>query len=147
MKNKSWIKYLIYVLLIFGFICLDAYVEKQQAIYQKETFNISVAYSVIAMIIKIGIGLILGLEHIINEMRKEGTWKVDLPKIILLVIPILYFSISFPFIYLYDNFICNVLTYPMFIFTQSHSGFIYIFQLILGYFIITSFYKQSKDIN
>lgn len=146
MKNKSWIRYLVYILLVFGLIYLDGYVGKQQAIYLKETFNVSIVYFIISMIIKIGIGSVLGLEYIINEMSKEGTWKVNLPKIILIVVPTLYFSISFPLLYLYDNLIYMVLTYPMFIFMRNDSVYIYISQLMLGYFLITNFFKQSKDI-
>lgn len=128
MKDKSWIKYLIYGLLIFGLIYLNGYVEKQQTIYQKETFNLSVAYYAISMIIKIGIGSILGLEYIINEMRKEGTWKVNLPKVLLIVIPSLYFAISyFAFYGFVENSIYTIITAPMFVFMQNDHSFVYIF--------------------
>lgn len=138
MKSKSLVKYLIYALFILCLIFLDGYIARQQAMYQKETFNSSVAYSVISMVIKMSIGLILGLEYIINENKKEGNWKINLPKLILLVIPFLYFSIAYFF---YDS--NQALTYPMFLFMKNSFGFVYISQLILGFFIITSFYKNK----
>jgi len=146
-KNKHWLKYLIYILLIFGLIYLDSYVLRQRVLYQKETFYTGLTYFTISMIIKIGIGFVLGLDYIINENTKEGSWKVNLPKIILMVVPALYFSISYLAMYRFDgNTIYKILTYPMFIFMQNDSSFIFVSQLIVGYLLITSFYKQSKEI-
>jgi hypothetical protein len=99
------------------------------------------------MIIKMGIGFVLGLDYIINENKKEGPWKVNLPKIILMVIPAFYLSISYLAMYRFDgSTIYKILTYPMFIFMQNDSSFIFVSQLIVGYLLITSFYKQSKEI-
>jgi len=146
-KNKHWLKYLIYILLIFGLIYLDSYVLRQRVLYQKETFYTGLTYFTISMIIKIGIGFVLGLDYIINENTKEGSWKVNLPKIILMVVPALYFSISYLAMYRFDgSTIYKILTYPMFIFMQNDSSFIFVSQLIVGYLLITSFYKQSKEI-
>lgn len=149
MKDNKWIKYLGYMLLIIGLIYLDGYVEKQQYIYQSEKFEISFVYWAISMVIKLCIGSILGLEYIINEAKKEGVWKTNLPKMFLMVIPSLYFSMSYLFMYLYnDNLTYRILTYPSFIFMQNGSGFVFVFvfQLVLGYLFITSFYKQDQDI-
>jgi hypothetical protein len=147
LKNKHWIKYLVYTLLIFGLIYLDSYVLRQRALYQKETFDIGLTYFTISMIIKTGIGFVLGLDYIINENKKEGPWKANLPKIVLMVVPALYFSISYHALYqFYENPIYEILTYPMFIFVKNDTSFIFISQLIVGYLLITSFYKQSKEI-
>lgn len=147
MKKNKWLKYLGYILLIVVLIYLDGHVGYKQKNYQEQTFNLSLSYFVISMIIKIGIGLLLGLEHISNEMKKEGSWKINLPKILLMVIPSLYFSMSYFFMYLYnDNLIYGILTYPASLFMRNGSGYIIIFQLLFGYLFITSFYKQNKDI-
>lgn len=136
MKNKIWIKYFIYALFIFCLIFLDGYIARQQALYQKENFNLSITYLIISMFIKISIGLILGFEYIINEYKKEGSWNINLPKLIFLVIPSLYFSTSY-FFYEFNQ----SLAYPIFLFMKNSFGFIYISQLIFGFSIITSFYK------
>lgn len=147
MKNNNWSKYLGYILLIVGLIYLDGYVEKQQYIYQSEKFKMSFVYFAISMAVKVCIGSILGLEYIINEMKKEGVWKTNLTKVFLMVIPALYFSMSYGFMYFYnDNLIYRILTYPGYIFIQNGSGFAFVFQLVLGYLFITSFYKQNQDI-
>jgi hypothetical protein len=64
-----------------------------------------------------------------------------------MVVPALYFSISYHALYqFYENPIYEILTYPMFIFVKNDTSFIFISQLIVGYLLITSFYKQSKEI-
>jgi len=64
-----------------------------------------------------------------------------------MVVPALYFSISYLAMYRFDgSTIYKILTYPMFIFMQNDSSFIFVSQLIVGYLLITSFYKQSKEI-
>jgi hypothetical protein len=89
-----------------------------------------------------GIGLLLGLEHLICEIRKEGTWIINLPKVVLMVIPSLYFSLAM-FIY-YNNI--TVLSFSIGVLIEGGSGFIHAFQIILGHSIITSFYKNNKEI-
>lgn len=147
MKKKDWVKYLAYILLIFGLLYLDSYILRQRAVYQKETFDVGLTYIVMSMIIKIGVGAVLGLEYIVNEIKKAGSWKINLPKMILMVIPSLYFSMSFFAMYQFvENPIYKKLTYPMFIFFENNSSFIIVSHLMLGYLSITSFYKQSKEI-
>lgn len=147
MKKKDWVKYLAYILLIFGLLYLDSYILRQRAVYQKETFDVGLTYIVMSMIIKIGVGAVLGLDYIVNEIKKAGSWKINLPKMILMVIPSLYFSMSFFAMYQFvENAIYKKLTYPMFIFFENNSSFIIVSQLMLGYLSITSFYKQSKEI-
>lgn len=147
MKNKNWIKYLLYTLLFFTLIYLDGYILRQRTMYQKETFEIGFIYLAISMIIKIAIGFALSLDHIVDERKKEGAWKVNLPKIILMVLPALYFSLSYFAMYRFnENPIYKILTSPMFFFVKNDSSFIFVSQLILGYLLATSFYKQTKEI-
>lgn len=93
-----------------------------------------------SIIIFIVLGLLLGLERLVAEMRKEGKWGINLPKIIFLGIPSLYFSIG-TFIYYYCPivFVQVTLCYPLRFFLQGN--FISVFQMILGYTICTSFIK------
>lgn len=147
MKKKNLVKYLAYILLIFGLLYLDSYILRQKAVYQKETFDVGLAYILMSMIIKIGVGAVLGLDYIFSEIKKVGSWKINLPKMILMVIPSLYFSMSFFAMYRFvENPIYKILVYPMFIFFENDSSFIIVSQLMLGYLFITSFYKQSKEI-
>lgn len=147
MKNKPWLKYLIYLLLILGLIYIDGYLKVQENIYQEETYGLNYIYFVISIFTKISIGSLLGLEYLVDEMQKEGSWKINLPKMLFLVLPSLYFSISyFAFYFFIENPFYQVITYPIFIFIKNDLDFVYIFQLMLGYFLITSFFKESKDL-
>lgn len=143
MKSKSWIKYLVYILLFFGLIYLDRYIARQQFIYQSETFDPGVVYFVMSMIIKIFIGVLLGLEYIVDEMKKVGRWKISLSKIILMVVPSLYFSIPLFFYLIPNEFWMNLFMKPALIFSQGDLGFTSTFQILFGYFLMTSFYKEK----
>ena len=144
MKNKPWLKYLIYLLLIFSFAYLDWYIGKLQTDYQSKTYDIGIIYSVISMIVRIFIGFILGLEYIANESKNEGKWEINLPKFILVVIPSLYFSLLLFLQLIPNKFLLNILKKPVFMFIIMDLKFTFLFQILLGYFFITSFYKQGK---
>jgi hypothetical protein len=94
-----------------------------------------------SMIIFIVLGLLLGLETFLLETRKEGTWRVNLPKIILLGVPTLYFSLGIFIMYLPLSFIQQTLSYPLQFFLEGSTHFLSIFQVIFGYIVITSFTK------
>lgn len=146
MKNRPWLKYLLYLLSILALIYLDAYVIRQQAIYQSETFNIGIPYHITSMFIKIAIGSILGLEYITNEKKKEGKWKINLPKMVLMVIPCLYFSLTLFYYFIPNEFLINLLMKPAFIISQGQFASTSTFQILLGYFFITSFHKRAVEI-
>ena len=146
MKIKSWGKYFIYSLLIFSFSLVGQYVFKTIKINNDKTFNYNPYLNDILMIVFYGgIGILLGLEHFIKEISKKGIWKLNLPKLVLIGVPSLYFSV-FIFIY-YSNipFISQYLSYNWLIFSQGNTSYIAIFQVILGYIIVTSFYKVNED--
>lgn len=140
MRVKSWIKYFIYMCLIIIIVFLAQYffgVYKQSI---QRTFNFRPYYDIFMIIFYGSIGLLLGLEHFIHEKRKKGSWTVNFPKIVLMVIPSLYFSFAM-FIY-YNNI--AVLSFPIKVLIEDGTNFITAFQIIFGYSIITSFYKTNN---
>jgi hypothetical protein len=143
MKAKTWLRYLIYMCLILIMVFWGQHIFGVYKQSVQKNFNFRPYYFNILMIIFYGgIGLLLGLEHLICEIKKEGTWTINLPKIILMVIPSLYFSLAM-FIY-YNNM--TVLSFPIKVLIEDGTAFINAFQIILGYSVITSFYKNSKDV-
>lgn len=109
----------------------------------QRTYNVRPYFTNMLMIVFYGgIGLILGLEHLFTEIEKEGKWKINLPRIILIGIPSLYFSLSM-FIYYTNN---QIIDYPIYVLLKGNSSFISVFQLILGYSFITSFYKGKEEV-
>lgn len=140
MKVKSWTKYFIYMCLILIIVFWGQHVfgvYKQNA---QKTFNFRPYYYNILMIIFYSsIGSLLGLEQLICEIRKKGNWVFNFPKAILIVIPSLYFSLAI-FIY-YSNI--PLLSVHLKGLIEERTNFINAFQIILGYSIITSFYKTK----
>jgi len=140
MKVKSWIKYLIYMCLILIVVFVGQHVFEVYKQNAERNFNFGLYYASVFPIIFYGsIGLLLGLEHLICELRKEGTWVVNLPKIVLMGIPSLYFSLA---IIIYFSNI-PFLSLPLRGLMGGSANFINVFQIILGYSIITSFYKAN----
>lgn len=148
MKAKSWLKYLVYSLLVIGAVYLEGYMEKvfQQDYNAKQKINfLFVAAFTLATVI---IGVILGLEHLLNERKKEGIWKVNVPKVVLMVIPALYGALAYVFYFIAisnnNETIFNIFVSPTVKFFSGSTAFMTIFQVVLGYLIITSFYKGVK---
>lgn len=62
-------------------------------------------------------------------------------------IPSLYFSLSILIYYINSQFVRDILSYPIGILLNNSANFISVFQLILGYSIITSFYKKNDEMS
>lgn len=145
MKIKSWLKYLIYSLSIISLLFLRT--SNIFTFFNKQDLSINYCNMVISMILGVCIGLFLGLEHFINEIRKEGRWKVNLPKLILMGLPSLYFSLTHIFIYSGIKLLENVIVAQMlYLLRYFLVDYIILFQPIFGYIIITSVYKCNKKI-
>lgn len=147
MKIKLWSKYFIYIVLIIVVVFLGQHVIESVKKYAEATFDINLYFQNALMIIFYGgIGLLLGLEHLVYEMKKEGKWKINFPKLVLMGIPSLYFSLAFFLYYSNNQFVQNILSYPITLLLNTSTSFLSVFQLIFGYSIITSFYKYNGKI-
>ncbi|MEQ3338785.1 hypothetical protein [Clostridium butyricum] len=59
------------------------------------------------------LGVLLGLDKILVEREKIGKWKVNIPKVLFLGIPSLYFSISMFISLCQIDFVRQILSYPI----------------------------------
>lgn len=91
------------------------------------------------------LGALLGIEHLITERRKTGRWKLNLPKTIFMVIPSLYLSVTYLLYFTVIGCIYNPLI-GLLVSNRYGLDIISVSQVLFGYFIITSFYKQSEKI-
>lgn len=147
MKIKSWLKYLICILLICFLIILREYVGKLfSASYYRIEYPEIFYYGIINLFLGVSIGLFLGLEYLIKELGKEGTWKINLPKLILFGLPSLYFSLSPIWFLSHSEFIHEIIAYPLLYLFRYGSSYVSLFQVILGYVVITSLFKYSEKI-
>jgi drug/metabolite transporter (DMT)-like permease len=85
-------------------------------------------------------GIILGLEPLLKNRTSAAPWKVDWLRILYLGVPALFFAV-----YLVLCFIFGLKMLPLKITTIfiTEPAFISLNAFILGYIIITSFYKED----
>jgi len=154
MKGKPWLRYLATVLLIAMIVFLRAYVES--VIETEDHMRLFGAwkYIIYGMVMCIAIGLLLGAEHLFGEIKKEGKWELNLPKIILLGLPALYLSLA-DIVYMPIHLLEFVNNSPLGVIfdpwiaiamNRCYTEYITLIQVLLGYVVITSFYKGSKRV-
>jgi len=140
MKNKTWIKYLLYITLIVFAVYFKGFVEN---IFQKEvgkSFRIELYMLVSLALFTVIIGVALGVEHLMREAKCEGVWKLNIPKFIFLGMPVLYLASIYITTFLFKSNLLFVSIYKL----LNSTSLITIFQILFGYIIITSFYKKKS---
>jgi hypothetical protein len=146
MKAKIGLRYLVYIILITFIVYLWDFMYEKIMMYfvDKHTFNPNLII-ILSLTFYMLFGLFLGLDYFINVRKKEGKWKINYTKLILMALPSLYFSVSY-FIYnSHSKFIHNILAYPIWTLIRGNVNFtnvVSVFQVTLGYVLITSFYKS-----
>lgn len=144
MKKNNWLWYFRYLVLIICYMVIGYNILTFMDNQRQMTYN-SIPFMIVSTLVFTIMGFLLGVEKFLIEMKKEGPWKINLPRIILLGIPALYFSLSLFMYYCPIDFVRQILVYPVEFFLKSKINFIPMFQLILGYIVITSFIKVNID--
>lgn len=145
MKVKLIFKYLVFTVLIFLMIAVKVYITKQLKSQFEAIYRINFTLLFIEAFLNIGIGLLLGMEYLIKEIKKDGIWKLNSPKIILMGVPSLYFSFAYLVGYCNNEFVQKtLLSYPLINLFNYDSSFIAVSQIIFGYIIVTSFYTTTN---
>ncbi|WP_238886223.1 hypothetical protein [Clostridium sp. YIM B02551] len=144
MKKKSWLMYLIYALIFACYILFSSKLFISLDKESKVTFNV-IPILIWSSVLFIGLGVLLGVERFLLEIRKEGKLRVNLPKIIFLGLPSLYFSLGLFLAYSPINFFKQTFTYPILRLLLIKSDFLAIFQIIFGYVLITSLVKVKSE--
>lgn len=143
MRKRSWGVYLVYIVIIMGFIMLGNHISAILTKIRNETYSVNPYLTMLVMIVFYGgLGALLGIGGFIHEARKEGHWKVNLPKLIVMGIPAAYFSLSYLLYFLGNSPVGLFLSWTVSPLMRSGSNIIAVFQLILGYVLITSFTKE-----
>ena len=143
---KILAKYFVTITVLLLMIVLWGYVGYLSRTYSNRTFSLNYGYIVIRLLIGYSIGAILGLDYFINELRKEGKWRFNISKVILVGLPSLYISLTFIWFYSNVHFLQNVIAYPLLKLMIYFPDSVPLFQLVFGYTIITSFYKTVNRI-
>lgn len=142
-KNIWWVVLYAILLLVSIFLLLatSVYLKEQASI----TFQMYPYYMFIGMIYPL-IGMLFGASHLINQRKKQGAWKVNLGKALVIGLPafilgyyaILVFSAEAPL---------HFLSIPSVIFQKvmMTESTMHIFQILFGFIMITSFYKEGDE--
>ena len=144
MKLKSWLKYLIYGILIFGLVIMERYIDMRCTSLAAATYDVRYLYFRLASFTLFGVlaGALLGLDTLLTERKKSGRWKVKLPKLLFLCLPAFFF-IVIPYL----SWIIPSLALLWSSTIWSYSlDFLYISSVLFGNFAITCFYKHSNII-
>ncbi len=145
MRKKLWVKYCIYIFVLSGLIFLKEYVISKLDFAFRASWGADVSYNLLIttpLIFNILIGILLGIEHLTIEFEKPGRWKINLPKIIIVGLPSLFFS----FTHHYAS-INNLLVQTKLLkYATLGTNFVPIFQIVLGYVLITSLNKYYQAI-
>ncbi|MBP1757072.1 MAG: hypothetical protein H6Q59_3470 [Firmicutes bacterium] len=145
MSKKAWLKYGIYIILLLTFILLKELVmNKLNYLYTRNwgAGNSYFLFITIPLIFNLTIGMLIGLEHFVNEIKKTGRWKINIPKLVILGIPSLFLSLAYHIMSINISFIQMTLWKVASHFENNFP----VFQIIFGYAFITCLYKyQERD--
>ncbi len=141
MRKKSCFKYLIIITLIIFVVFLGDYVSDRIKEFQM-TLSFFL-YQLLEIGIYVIIGLLLGIDHLIQEFKKVGACRINFIKLALLGIPSLYFSLGVLIYFGIGRYLPNILIHPIGLLINNSANYLHVFQLILGYSIITSFHKKN----
>lgn len=134
MKERQWIRNLIYIGSIGIFYFLGTSGIDRQKELAATTY--AVRYELLNSIIFIffgGIGIILGMEHLLQQFKADGKWKVNWEKLINMGLPSLFLSLSYIWIK----------QFPGYLFLDNIELLSVTASIVFGYSLITSFRKIS----
>ena len=143
MKKSNWGIYFLYGIVLIGYVVLSNNALVLANKQKEATFQILPSMLLVTLVF-IGLGLLLGIERLAAESKKIGIWKINLPKLIFLGIPSLYFSLGIFLYYSSISFVRDIIAYPLDYFLNNNVNILSLFQIILGYVIISSFTKVDN---
>ncbi|MGE5627912.1 MAG: hypothetical protein ACM3X7_07315 [Solirubrobacterales bacterium] len=84
-------------------------------------------------------GMIFGFEKFLDERKKCGSWRIDNYKLLIIGLPSFLIGIFNVMFYTF-NFFPPIINLVLI----NHGQFISFMQMVFGYVIITSFYKDKE---
>jgi len=133
MKKNNWLFYLLHGAILLCYFLIN-YKLLIYFYHQKSVAYDVLPYMIWSSVFYFGGGILLGLEKFMSEVKKEGRWKVNWPKAVILGIPSLFFS---AIMFIPIDFISFYLLVP-------NSSTLNLVQVLFGYVLITSFIRVKK---
>lgn len=135
MRTSKILTYLLYLFVLFGFLAAGSWATTMLKIWVGRTYRPLPGFIGTSLIF-VFIGILIGLEHFVIQYRRQGKWSVNITRLIILGIPSAIFAF---YIALASTIVIPI---PSFI----YNGYLFsaVSALILGYTIVTSFYKSQS---
>ncbi|PGS48825.1 hypothetical protein [Bacillus sp. AFS041924] len=145
-KFKSLVGYLVYLIILGNVIIVG--LKHQNSLYKQSSITYDlIDYYKFQILFPLIIGALLAIPSIFKNFLKQGDWKFNWVRFIVLGLPTLYFAII-PYL-----FIIHVISIKFPFLKQMMGGYfghstttlMTIIGLAAGYFVMTSFEKQSNN--
>lgn len=144
MKNTNWVGRLVYTVILIGYIIgsnevLSTVYKRAQATFKPLPF---IAWSIVIFIV---FGLLLGIDYLFEEIKKEGAWKINICKLLFIGLPCIYYALSL--FTMWFNIECLQFLVIHSVIENLVNSLLAntVIEILLGYTLITSFYKVSAD--
>lgn len=94
-----------------------------------------------ALLFNMSFGVILGIEHIFENRKQNGKWHIDYKRLLIMGIPALLLSVEAVHFFLIENILKEIgMGFSNFhLAAPAREPF---FRILLGYVLVTSFYKE-----
>jgi hypothetical protein len=143
MKNNHLIVTL-YGVVIFVFLITSQWILSYFR-YSLDQYIYSSILYFITLISFTFVGFLMGLEHFLEQRKITGKWKFNIYKLSLVVLP-LFITSYYDFLKSFDLFAyINFLLLGNIINPFAHTSLQQASSIVLGYIIVTSFYKVKKS--
>lgn len=143
MRKNSWLKTFIHATVLVGYMLISNKFLVGLEDKAQRTFNI-LPYALWSKAVFIVLGFLVGISYLYGESNKSGLWKVRVNKLIILGLPLMIYVLA-PLISFFNFQPILSLFGDSIIYLQaqfSHMG--KVIEVLLGYTIITSFYKYER---
>lgn len=129
--EKNWKRYIIFLIMAVLFLVAASSIERYIKTLQNNMIIVGNSFFAWEFIVYFIAGTVFGFEKLFCEIKKEGRWKINVPRLLILGMPSLLIGTGlFLFLPDYISFIwLNTILYSWFM------------QMLFGYVVVTSFYK------
>lgn len=147
MKNKKTLYYSLFIIITLLFVHL--YMRVYVIMLNKWPFPHSGVMSTltlfsfehfIALLFNVIMGMLLGTEHIIKNIKIRGKWEIDIKKFFIIGIPSLLLSVEAIHFFLLNNILNKIGMSVFYLIAPAREPF---FRILFGYTFITSLYKEE----
>lgn len=144
MRKNSWLKTFIYAVVLVGYMLLSNKFLVGLEGKAQRTFNI-LPYALWSKAVFIVLGFLIGSDYLYKEFNKVGLWKVRVSKLIIIGLPLMIYVLA-PLISFFNfqpilSLFGNSIIYLQAQFSHMDKAI----EVLLGYSIITSFYKYERS--